>query len=159
MLSFTFKYGSFWRRVTAGMIDMVIIALLSIVLFVPTAAALGIRAMSETMHRVPFSVFILRTYGISAIIVVLVAWLYSALFESSRWQATIGKQAMGLIVFTANEGRMTFRRASMRFWMKLVSLCPICLGYAFIFRDAKKRALHDILTGSIVLENGLEERS
>ncbi len=134
------------------MIDLAVIVLVSFLMFEPTALALGVRAASETLHKVPFSIFILRTYGVWGAFTLIVSWLYYSLSESSRFQATIGKRLLGLLVFTQAEGRLDFQRASRRFWSKLVSAAPAFGGFFLFFFDPKRRTLHDRLSRTIVLQ-------
>lgn len=48
-------------------------------------------------------------------IVVVAVWIsYGASFESSPWQATLGKRIMGLRVYDASGARMMFSQAAIR---------------------------------------------
>lgn len=84
--------------------------------------------------------------------VVLVWWLYYALFESSRWQATPGKRVLGLIVTTEAYETMTFGRASGRFFGMILSYMICCIGFIMAAFTEKKQALHDIIARTLVLK-------
>src|SRR5438445_12191206 len=99
MLSFTFLYASVWRRALASLIDFAILVLISVFLLDPFISFLGLKAASETVHRLPLSVIIVRVYGAWACATLIVAWLYHAWLECSRMQATIGKRLVGIMVF------------------------------------------------------------
>ncbi|HEY3875767.1 MAG TPA: RDD family protein, partial [Candidatus Kapabacteria bacterium] len=142
----------FWRRAVALAIDLLVIALLSGILMEPTAMALGGREASDVLHKVPFATFVLRTYGVWAILTLVLAWLYSAAMESSRFHATIGKRIMGLMVLTSDEARLDFWRASRRFWMKIISGALAFGGFFLFFFDTKQRSLHDLLARTIVVQ-------
>ena len=152
MLSFTFLYASFWRRTVACLIDVVIIALVSVFILDPSINFLGLREASETLRKLPFSVVILRVYGLWVLLTLIFAWLYFALQESSGKRATLGKRFMGLIVFTRNEERITFRAASVRFWSKLLSASLAFGGFFMALFDDRHRALHDRLARTQVLQ-------
>src|ERR1051326_3727912 len=124
MLSFTFQYASLWRRIVAGAIDFVASAAIGAILLLCVFSVLGLRLAHEPLQHAPASVLIVRTYGVWLAFSLGAAWLYFAFMESSRGQATIGKRIMGLMVFTKDEGRLTFREASLRFWAKLLAALP-----------------------------------
>jgi len=152
MLSFTFQYGSIWRRAAALMIDMVVLAILGAVIFQPIPSVLGITALHEMSHRVPFSIDIIRAYGAWAVALLIAAWLYFAIMESSRMQATLGKRLMGLLVFRADEARLSFREASVRFWAKVLSVMTGFIGFFLAMVSNKRRTLHDRIAGTVVLQ-------
>jgi len=152
MFSFTFLYASVWRRALASVIDLVIIALISVFLLDPFISFLGLKEASEAIRRLPLSVIIVRTYGAWAIATLIAAWLYQAWQESSRFQATIGKRLLGLLVCTEDEGRLTFREATERFWLKLFSGAIGLVGFLLAFFDADRRTLHDRISHTEVLQ-------
>jgi uncharacterized RDD family membrane protein YckC len=90
-------------------------------------------------------------FGIISIAIVG-GWLYYAYCESSTWQGTLGKKALGLIV-TDLEGRpVTFGRASGRFFSKIITgLIPFGIGYIMAGFTARKQALHDMIASCLVL--------
>lgn len=55
-----------------------------------------------------------------ALAISIATYLYHAILESSKWQATIGKRVVGLIVTSNSFGRLSFREASYRHWSKLI---------------------------------------
>jgi uncharacterized RDD family membrane protein YckC len=152
MLSFTFLYASVWRRAIAFLIDAALILLAGIFILDPLISFLGLREATETLRRLPLSVVIVRVYGLWMILMVLLAWLYFAMQESSRNQATIGKRIMDIIVCSMDEERISFARASMRFWGKFISASLAGAGFILPFFDPKRRALHDKLARTQVLQ-------
>ncbi|HEX5315773.1 MAG TPA: RDD family protein [Candidatus Kapabacteria bacterium] len=152
MLSFTFQYGSFWRRAAALVIDMVVLAIIGAVIFEPIPSVLGLTALHEMSHRVPFSIDIIRAYGAWAVAMLIAAWLYFSIMESSRMQATLGKRMMGLLVFRADEARLSFREASIRFWAKVLSVMTGFIGFFLALASSKHRTLHDRIAHTVVLQ-------
>lgn len=82
----------------------------------------------------------------------IVTWLYFALLESSSRQATIGKGIMGLKVTDLNGRRLSFGKASGRFFAKILSWMTLLIGFFMAFFTEKKQALHDLITGCLVVE-------
>jgi uncharacterized RDD family membrane protein YckC len=84
-------------------------------------------------------------------LIVCIIWLYFARQESSPRMATIGKRALGLQVVDLNGQRVTFKRATGRFFGKILS-SPLCFGFIMAAFTEKKQALHDILAGCLVIK-------
>jgi uncharacterized RDD family membrane protein YckC len=80
------------------------------------------------------------------------AWIYAAGLESSRWQGTIGKQVMGLIVTDAEGRRLGFLRATGRHAAKYLSALPLFLGFIAALFNSQRLTWHDRLAGTRVLE-------
>jgi len=79
-------------------------------------------------------------------------WLYYAWMESSSWQGTLGKKALGLIVTDLEGRRVTFGRATGRYFSKMITgLIPLAIGYIMAGFTAKKQAIHDMIAGCLVL--------
>jgi len=99
-------------------------------------------------------VLLLRLFGSSNAggFALIFWWLYFALLESSSKQATFGKQIMGLKVTDQNGRRISFGKATGRFFAKLLSWMTLLIGFFLAFFTEKKQALHDIITNCLVLE-------
>jgi len=83
----------------------------------------------------------------------MASWLYWALFESSAWQATLGKRMVGIRVTDLQGQRISLARASGRFFGKLLSAFSLLVGFAMAGFTEKKQALHDLLAGCLVVRN------
>jgi uncharacterized RDD family membrane protein YckC len=79
-------------------------------------------------------------------------WIYHGWLESSVWQATIGKKVLGLKVTDLAGNRVTFARASVRFFGMLVSSFTLGVGFLMAGFTERKQALHDILAGCLVIK-------
>jgi len=77
--------------------------------------------------------------------------LYEAVFLSSPWQATPGKKLLGLKVVDLNGLSISFWRAFGRASAKILSSI-LLIGYIMAFFTKDKRALHDLMAGTIVIE-------
>ena len=112
-------YAGFWLRLVAYLIDAAIIGIPLGVLIIAGVAMTGASAAisgngDEESLKAFLGVFgVLMILSVIAVLIV-VAWLYYAYSESSTWQGTLGKRALGLYVTDLNGNRITFGRASGR---------------------------------------------
>ena len=77
---------------------------------------------------------------------------YEIYFLSSLKQATIGKQAMGIIVTDLNGGRIDPGKAALRWVGKVISGLILFIGYIMAAFTQRKQALHDMIAGTLVLK-------
>jgi uncharacterized RDD family membrane protein YckC len=84
-------------------------------------------------------------------IFVLIGWLYYACFEASNIQATPGKRAFGIIVTNSSGHKISFRKASARYFGKLLSGVIFCIGYIMVAFTGRKQALHDTMAETLVV--------
>ena len=142
------QYAGFWRRVWAASIDLILEALaaLLVTLFVDLA-------MKIFSPQVGLSSITARyATGIAFIGVLTIgAWLYAAFSESSRWRATIGKRIIGLEVVTAKGGQLSFGQATVRHFMKFLSLFTAAVGFMMAAWTKRRQALHDIPSDTLVI--------
>jgi uncharacterized RDD family membrane protein YckC len=145
-------YAGFWLRFVAIIIDGLII---EVVLGVPFFMFLGGAGMLRgMMSGSPPEDYLGQFFGVIALfsLAALVArWLYFALLESSSWQATLGKRALGLYVTDLAGQRVSFGRASGRFFGKIISSLTLMIGYIMAGFTERKQALHDMIAGTLVL--------
>ena len=81
----------------------------------------------------------------------IVGWLYFALMESSVNQATLGKMALGIKVTDLDGNRISFGRATGRYFGKIVSGMILYIGFIMAGFTEKKQALHDIMASCLVV--------
>lgn len=84
-----------------------------------------------------------------------VQWLYEALLTSSTWQATVGKRAFNLKVTDEGGNRISFERATGRFFAKFISNFTVGIGYIMAAFTARKQALHDMIAGTLVMKTNI----
>ena len=135
-------YAGFWRRAVALFVDP----------FILIAVTLPIRLVEPIaiITGADIATVIGQALGAAAI-VGLIWWLYYAGFESSRWQATPGKRVIGIRVTDAAGARVSFARASGRFFAKILSGLICGIGYLLAAFTARKQALHDLIAGTLVV--------
>ncbi|HEY9598526.1 MAG TPA: RDD family protein [Cyanophyceae cyanobacterium] len=88
---------------------------------------------------------------LGALVGVLISWLYYAVQESSAKQATIGKQALGIVVTDLSNNRISFVQATIRYFSKILSTLILMIGYLMALFTEKKQALHDMIAGTLVV--------
>lgn len=77
---------------------------------------------------------------------------YHVIMESSPMQATIGKFVIGMKVTNLEGGRASFFAVLIRHFARLLSMLPAFGGYLLVLKTAKKQALHDKLSGCLVIK-------
>jgi uncharacterized RDD family membrane protein YckC len=81
----------------------------------------------------------------------LVVLAYYALMESSPYQATLGKIALGIKVVDQNNQRISFARALLRNLSKYLSALILGIGYIMIIFDERKQGLHDKIADTFII--------
>jgi uncharacterized RDD family membrane protein YckC len=141
-------YGGFWIRVVAYLIDGI---LLTIALGVISAFA-GINMMPADPANVD-PVALMSQMGSFQLVAVVVTWLYFALMESSPRGATVGKMVVGLRVVDEHGNRISFLRATGRFFAKYISTLILFIGFLMVAFTDRKRGLHDLIAGTLVVKS------
>jgi len=150
-------YAGFWLRVVAHFIDGILAGIAFTILLLIWIAMVGVGYLKNLAQGANspdefFTPEVIAAIFMLATISIVMMWLYYAWMESSPYQGTLGKMALGLIV-TDLEGRpVTFARASGRYFAKIITgFIPLGIGYAMAGFTEKKQALHDIIAGCLVL--------
>lgn len=150
-------YAGFWLRFVAFIIDSLILGIPLSVLIGLGAAVFGLSAAIGSLHPDEAPQALLGILGLGFVFAVLGVflvggWLYYAWTESSSWQATLGKKTLGLYVTDLGGQRISFARATGRFFGKILSgHFTIYIGYIMAGFTEKKQALHDMIAGCLVL--------
>jgi uncharacterized RDD family membrane protein YckC len=82
---------------------------------------------------------------------VIIPWLYFAGFECSKGQATPGKTLLRMVVTDWDGNRISFARATLRHFVKIISALILFIGFIMIGLTKKRQGLHDIVSGCLVL--------
>jgi len=155
------QFAGFWKRVAAALIDSAILGIASAILIVPALAILGIGLMGD-MEAIesydegyePSGGLIAAFFGayFFAIFVLWIGgWLYFALMEASSKQGTLGKMALGIKVTDMTGNRITFGRATGRYFGKILSSVILYIGFLMVGFTQQKQGLHDIIAGCLVV--------
>jgi uncharacterized RDD family membrane protein YckC len=146
-------YAGFWLRAWAGLIDVTLEAGGALVLTL--AIDLVLRRVGRMLGFAPWIPKV--AVGMAYILVLIIGgWLYCAFMESSGQRATLGKRLVGLQVLTAEGGQMSFAQASVRHFMKFLSLFSAGFGFMMAGWTQRRQALHDIPSDCIVIRTPQE---
>ncbi|MCY2957159.1 MAG: RDD family protein [Planctomycetota bacterium] len=149
-------YAGFWKRFIATIIDGFISGIVNFALLLPCLAIFGIAAATRTsdpMEEADAVTMIAVIFAYLGAVVgqFLFGWLYSALMESSSYQATVGKLVLGIRVTGMQGQRISFGRATGRYFGKVLSCMTLCIGFMLAGFTEKKQALHDLVAGCLVI--------
>lgn len=156
------KYAGFWLRFVAYLIDNIIIQILQSLIVLPFLAVLGLSIASqgygfdfeEMMQEDLFEFIAMAISAISTLLLITLAIqvLYYSLMEASKFQGTLGKMALGLIVTDMKGQPVDFPKALLRNLGKIISSMLFAIGYILAGFTDKKQALHDIIAGALVVK-------
>lgn len=141
-------YAGFWLRALALAFDYLVLALLLGPIF---------ESILRKNHVEPALRDILQFYASGSrqatalvLLLHLIFWLYFASFESSRWQATLGKKLFRIAVTDSRGQRISFARATGRYFASYLSQFFL-IGYLMVAFTQRKQGLHDMLSSCLVL--------
>jgi len=152
-------YAGFWKRVAAYILDALVLwipnMLLSSLFGANEAAETYLQAKLAAGSDPQLALQAFDTYlhalGPALMAQTVLTWLYFAVCESSVWQGTLGKRALGIRVTNLTGGRISFMRASGRYFGKLLSAFILCFGFLMVAWTQRKQGLHDMLAQTLVL--------
>jgi uncharacterized RDD family membrane protein YckC len=145
------QYAGFWLRFLAYLIDGLILGAAGFVLgLIFGLIAIGIDAASGGSSSTTGTVSSIASVA-SWVISLVGGWLYFSLQESSARQATIGKMALGIRVTDAEGRRISFGRATARYFSKFLSGLICAIGYVMAGFTQRKQALHDMIARTLVV--------
>ena len=133
------RYAGFWVRALASLLDFFVMLLVAVPVVVLAELSWSISDNDAAATVIELTV--------NAVAV----WLYFALFESGRWQATPGKRMLGLRVTNLVGRPVSFGRASGRYFGKILSILTFYIGFIMAGLTEKKQGLHDKLADTLVL--------
>jgi uncharacterized RDD family membrane protein YckC len=136
-------YQGFVTRAIAFAIDAAIINLIALVVGVGVGLALSILSISNTAQTV------LLACGGVAFVVWTVA--YFAVFWSTTGQ-TPGNRLMRIRVCGADDRAvLSLSRSLVRFGALLLAALPLFAGFLTVLVDDRRRGVHDMLAGTVVV--------
>ncbi|MFU8842876.1 MAG: RDD family protein [Bacteroidales bacterium] len=151
-------FAGFWWRFIAHLIDNIIVSAFSFIFIIPVLGLFGVSLYTMVQSGVDIESSpamigsIVMLYMSVVFISILINWLYYALMESSKHQGTVGKLALRIKVTDYSGNRISFARASGRYFGKILSGMIMMIGYIMAGFTIKKQALHDILANCYVIK-------
>lgn len=128
-------YAGFLSRFVAYIIDMLMIGIARSIL----ALIFGFSLFHASIGLIWFG----SIFGL----------LYFIIMESSKYQATVGKLLMRIKVVNMQGGRITLSESIIRNLSKILSAIFLLIGFLMVLLDDRKRALHDRIAGTFVIED------
>lgn len=143
-------YAGFWKRFVAWFVDSIIMMMaggcIQFMIGAMIGVAVGVNGGDLDTPNANMTFQLIGT-----LVGTIVGWLYYALFESSQYQATPGKMLIQIKVTDMSGGRISFARATGRYFAKFLSTFTLGIGYIMAGFTEKKQALHDMVAGCLVV--------
>ncbi len=137
------RYAGFWLRFLAFLIDYIIL----FPIFMISSFFLGMVLASFGLFPKGFAEDLIIT-----LLIFTIAFIYFSLMESSRLQATLGKNAIAIKVTDMEGNKISLRRSAKRFFSKIISCLIFGIGLFMIAFTENKQGLHDKISGCIVIK-------
>ena len=156
------QYAGFWLRLAAYIIDYFVLQIAGGIVALPIILTMvgGIITASQQPDSTIKVLGILSVIGGSLLLLILillaVGWLYYAIMESSTPQGTLGKMAVGIKVTDMQGNRISFGRATGRYFGKIISKIIFYIGFIMAGFTDKKQALHDIMAECLVVRKEVQ---
>jgi uncharacterized RDD family membrane protein YckC len=143
----TRRFGGFWIRFGALIIDGIILAVVGSIIRIPLGMGIGGIGLSMSRNPDPNQVLavlpaIMGLAGLAWLIQTALSLAYEVYFLSTRG-ATPGKMALGLKVIQADGSPISAGLAVGRFFARYLSFLTLCIGFIIAAFDREKRSLHD----------------
>ena len=134
-------YAGFWKRFAAFIIDMVITTIIAFLIGFIIAIIIEVLGFDS----------LILSGSIGNFLGMIITWIYYAVMESSKLQASLGKLALSIKVTNLNGDRISFARATGRHFGKIISTIVLLVGFIMVAITEKKQGLHDVMSGSLVV--------
>lgn len=152
--------AGFWLRFVAYIIDSILIWCVQAFIAIPILGMIGISFASNAGNysnmdegeMMGMVAGIIAAAGATAFLTTILVILYFTLMESSRFQATVGKMVLGLIVTDESGNKIDMTKALIRNLSKIISSLILCIGYIMVGFTEKKQGLHDIIAKTLVVK-------
>ena len=119
-------YAGFWYRFLAGLIDYILITVISLILvFIPV---------------------------IGWVLNIFVTWLYFAIQHSSSKQATLGMKALDIKITDEKHNKISFWRATGNYFVSALSALLLFIGFFMIAFTSKKQGLHNLVSRTLCIK-------
>lgn len=158
-------YAGFWKRLAAYILDAIVLWIPQKLIETVTGAGAAKDAMNEAIKGAAGDMQVVHAAQMhylgaawpSMLLGFVVGVLYFAICESSAWQATLGKLALGIRVTDMEGRRIGLGRAIGRYLAKVLSFIILFIGVIMVAFTQRKQGLHDIMCGTLVLNGRASE--
>lgn len=145
-------YAGVWKRFFAAVIDQTLYSVVYTVWLIILFPQKGLNlyeSILDMLHEGQISGLIYQ----HILFPLIALWLYNTLFECSSMQGTLGKALLGIKVTDRRGDRIGFFKAAIRSLCKYFIVPLSNIGYLLVLFTKKKQALHDILSGTLVVQS------
>lgn len=137
-------HAGFWRQMAALLVDtMLVMSVAPIVGWMAFLMAVVVPAAMGSEDGFMFALVV------ASLANWLVGVVYFALSDASALQATLGKLALGIKVVDSAGARVAMKPAAVR---AILQSPPFSIGYLLAPFDRRKRGLHDVIAGTLVVD-------
>ncbi len=150
------RFGGFWIRFLAIIIDGIILGVVGLIIRIPLGFAIG-GGIGLSLGRNPDPAqalaalpAIMGLAGLFILIQLALSVAYEVYFLTTRG-ATPGKMAVGLKVTRADGSPISAGLAAGRYFSRILSAMILWIGFIIAAFDSEKRALHDYICGTRVV--------
>lgn len=158
-------HAGFWKRVAAYILDGIILYIPQMLIekaFGGDAAKAALKQASLDAVGNPDAMMAANMHYYSTmwpamLLILVMGVLYFALCESSAWQGTLGKLALGIRVTDLQGKRISFPRALGRYFAKILSAIILGIGFLMVAWTQRKQGLHDMICDTLVLNGRASE--
>lgn len=154
-------YAGFWRRFIAFFIDSCIVQcilflvrkILPINMTIDRYFIKG-QDISESFSLTSYEVNYPQDAEsiLASLLMIAIVWLYYALFQSSKHQATPGMKLFKMEITDYEGKRISFGQATLRYFASWLSGLIAGIGYIMIAFTPRKQGLHDYIAKTLVMK-------
>ena len=153
---YAIRYGGFWVRLLASLIDSILLGIINSIVFgIIVAAIYGSKIDSEWLSSIQtngkFDSMFWAMYGIFFLCTYIIQTIYFTV-AIGKWGKTIGKAALKLKVVKPDGSRVSYWRALGRSLAYYLNSFTGGLSFLIIAFTGKKRGLHDYIADTIVIK-------
>ncbi len=146
------QYANIGKRFLAFLLDLLIWFVLTTIVYALllaffSALLTSVTTSSEASDQLFWLIFI------------IVGWLYHSINHNSPRQATLGKRAFGLTVSDLNGNKISFARATGRYFAFVFFTAFALADFLPVPFTEKSQALHDLIAGTVVIEKNTKSKS
>ena len=158
-------HAGFWKRVAAYILDAIVLYIPQMLIekaFGGDAAKAALKQASLDAIGNPDAMMAANMHYYSTmwpamLLILVIGVLYFAVCESSAWQGTLGKLALGIRVTDLQGKRISFPRALGRYFAKILSAIILGIGFLMVAWTQRKQGLHDMICDTLVLNGRASE--
>lgn len=141
-------YAGFWKRFAAAFIDNFVVSIIGGII----GAFIGFFSAITPVSSVDGLGLYSAVNLLAQLASMVVAACYFGWMYASKYQASLGKMAIGIKVVRGNGDALTFWRGFWRYFAQIPSALILMIGYIMAAFTERKQALHDYICDTLVVD-------